>query len=62
MTKKKTDEFEVAMDAAVENNEEMEDVADDVSDAILEELSMYPREAFYLTWLNITNLKTPTLD
>lgn len=40
MTKKKTDEFEVAMDAAVENNEEMEDVADDVSDAILEELSM----------------------
>lgn len=28
MTKKKTDEFEVAMDAAVENNEEMEDVAD----------------------------------
>lgn len=37
MTKKKTDDFEVAMNATRTNDEEMEDVADDVSENISEE-------------------------
>ena len=37
MTKKKTDDFEVAINATRTNDEEMEDVADDVSENISEE-------------------------